>query len=145
MSLQNVCRKWQGKIFKFKVFTGKFLFQVLIINSQAEGYYSSPQAVFFLNLFITSRNAGEKVWRRKKKLWHNRNNKINIKMIALKKLATKKYQSPLPFQNDPPLNHTFTSFYNISDSLTLSGANKIHSPTYKKEDPNQGGLIKKIF
>ena len=145
MSLQSVCRKWQRKIFKFKVFTGKFLFQVLIINSQAEGYYSSPQAVFFLNLFITSRNAGEKVWRRKKKLWHNRNNKINIKMIALKKLATKKYQSPLPFQNDPPLNHTFTSFYNISDSLTLSGANKIHSPTYKKEGPNQGGWIKKIF
>ena len=57
-------------------------------------------------------------------------------MIALKKLAAKKYQSPLPFQNDPPLNHTFTSFYNISDSLTVSGANKIHSPTYKKEGPN---------
>ena len=57
-------------------------------------------------------------------------------MIALKKLVTKKYQSPLPFQNDPPLNHTFTPFYNISDSLPLSGANKIHSPTYKKEGPN---------
>ena len=53
-------------------------------------------------------------------------------MIALKKLVTKKYQSPLPFQNDAPLNHTFTPFYNISDSLPLSGANKIHSPTYKK-------------
>ena len=57
-------------------------------------------------------------------------------MIALKKLATKKYQFPLPFQNDPPLNHTFTPFYNISDSLPLDGANKIHSPTYKKEGPN---------
>ena len=151
MSLQNVCRKWQGKIFKFKVFTGKFLLQVLIINPQAEGYYSSPQPVFFLNLFIPSRNGGEKVWRRKKKIncflniWHNRNNKINIKMIALKKLATKKYQSPLPFQNDPPLNHTFTPFCNISDSLPLSRAHKIHSPTYKKEGPNQEGQIKKIF
>ena len=57
-------------------------------------------------------------------------------MIALKKLATKKYQSHLPFQNYRPLNHTFTPFYNISDSLPLSGANKILSPTYKKEDPN---------
>ena len=57
-------------------------------------------------------------------------------MIALKKSPSKKYQSPLPFQNDPPLNHTSTPFYNISDSLPLSGANKIHSPTYKNEGQN---------
>ena len=69
-------------------------------------------------LFISSRNGGEEVWRRKKKInwflniWHIRNDKINIKMIALKKLSTKMYQPPLPFQNDPPLNHTFILFYN---------------------------------
>ena len=54
-------------------------------------------------------------------------------MIALKKLATKTYQLPLWFQNDPPLNHTFTLFYNKSDSCPLSDANKTHSPAYKKE------------
>ena len=57
-------------------------------------------------------------------------------MIAWKKVSTKMYQPPLPFQNDPPLNHTFTLFYNSSDSLPLRGANKMNSPTHKKEGPN---------
>ena len=97
------------------------------------------------------KTVGEEVWSRKKKMnwflniWHNCNDKINIKMIALKKLATKKYQPSLPVQNDPPLNHPFVLFHNISDSLPLRGANKIHSPTYKKEGSNCGGWIKKIF
>ena len=66
-------------------------------------------------------------------------------MIAFKKVSTKMYQPPLPFQNDPPLNHTFTLFYNSSDSLPLRGANKMNSPTHKKEDRNYGGWIKQSF